>query len=81
MTTCRCIKSDSEARLAKIYVREAAHGGNGLLRDVVLRGRIALVVALADTVDLLVEFRTVVVTVCIESSASRAEYTRSTNVL
>ena len=44
-------------------VREAAHGGNGLLRDVVLRGRIALVVALADTVDLLVEFGTVVVTV------------------
>ena len=62
-------------------VREAAHGSNGLLRDVVLRGRIAFVVALADTVDLLVEFRTVVVTVCIESSASRAEYTRSTNVL
>ena len=62
-------------------VREATHGRDGLLGDVGVGRSVALVVSGTDTVDLLVELRTVVVTVCIESSASRAEYTRSTNVL
>ena len=47
-------------------VREATHGRDGLLGDVVLRRGVALVVALANAVDLLVELRAVVVAVCIK---------------
>ena len=45
-------------------VREATHGRDRLLGDVVLRGRVAVVAAEADAVDLLVDLGTVVVTVC-----------------
>ena len=44
-------------------VREATHGRNGLLRDIVFRRGVGLVGATANTVDLLVELRTVVVAV------------------
>ena len=46
-------------------VREATHRRDSLLGDVVLRRGVALVVALANAVDLLVELRAVVVAVCI----------------
>ena len=45
-------------------VREAAHGRDRLLGDVVLGGRVAVVAAETDAVDLLVDLGTVVVTVC-----------------
>ena len=45
-------------------VREATHGRDRLLGDVVLGGRVAVVAAEADAVDLLVDLGTVVVTVC-----------------
>ena len=45
-------------------VREATHGRDGLLGDVGVGRSVALVVSGTDTVDLLVELRTVVVTVC-----------------
>ena len=45
-------------------VREATHGRDGLLGDVGVRRGVALVVSGTDTVDLLVELRAVVVTVC-----------------
>lgn len=45
-------------------MREATKRGDGLLGDIVLSGGVTLVVAAADTVDLLVELRAVVVTVC-----------------
>ena len=44
-------------------VGEATHGSNALLRDVMLSRGVGVVVAPANTVDLLVELRTVVVTV------------------
>ena len=44
-------------------VRETTHGGNVLLGDVVFSRGVGFVVATVDTVDLFVEFRTVVVTV------------------
>ena len=46
-------------------VREATHRRDSLLGDVVLRRGVALVVALANAVDLLVELRAVVVAVCV----------------
>ena len=46
-------------------VREATHGRNCLLGNIRLRRRVCFVVALANTVDLLVDLRTVVVTVYI----------------
>ena len=45
-------------------VREASHGSDGLLGDVRFGGGVGLIVARTDTVDLLVELRAVVVTVC-----------------
>lgn len=42
---------------------EATHGCDPLLGDIVLGGSIAIVVACTDTVNLLVELRSVVVTV------------------
>ena len=54
---------DEEVVLHDTVVREATHGRDGLLRHIRLRRGVLLVVALADTVDLLVELRTVVVTV------------------
>ena len=45
-------------------VREATHGRDRLLGDVVLGGRVAVVAAETDAVDLLVDLGTVVVTVC-----------------
>ena len=50
-------------------VREATHGRDGLLGDVGVRRGVALVVSGTDTVDLLVELRTVVVTVYVPWSA------------
>ena len=44
-------------------VREATHGCDRLLGDIVLRRRVTLIVALANAVNLLVELRSVVVTV------------------
>ena len=55
---------DDEVVLDDTVVREAAHRGDGLLRHIRLRRRVRLVLALANAVDLLVELRTVVVTVC-----------------
>ena len=50
-------------------VREATHGRDGLLGDVRVRRGVTLVVGSTDTVDLLVELRTVVVTVYVPWSA------------
>ena len=44
-------------------VGEATHGSNALLRDVMLSRGVGVVVAPANTVDLLVEFRTVMVAI------------------
>ena len=44
-------------------VGEATHGGDGLLGDVGVGGGVAIIISSTDTVDLLVELRTVVVTV------------------
>ena len=49
--------------LDNTVVREATHGRDGLLRDIVFRRGVGLVGATAYTVDLLVELRTVVVAV------------------
>ena len=48
-------------------VGEATHGGDGLLRDIVLSRCVTIVLATADAVDLLVELGTVVVTVCLQN--------------
>ena len=53
-----------EVVLDDTVVGEATHWGDGLLRDIVLGGRVRIVATAADTVDLLVELRAVVVTVC-----------------
>ena len=45
-------------------VREATHGCNRLLGDIMLGRRVAIILTTADTVDLLVDLRTVVVAVC-----------------
>ena len=55
-----------EVVLDNTVVGEATHGRDDLLGDVVLRRGVALVVALANAVDLLVELRAVVVAVCIK---------------
>ena len=47
-------------------VGEATHGRDGLLGDVSVGRGVALVVSSTDTVDLLVELRTMVVTVCMK---------------
>ena len=52
-----------EVVLDDTVMRETTHGSDRLLGDIVLSGRVGLVRAAADTVDLLVELRTVVVTV------------------
>lgn len=53
-----------EVILHNTVVREATHRRDGLLRDVRVRGSITRISARADAVNLLVEFRTMVVTVC-----------------
>ena len=60
----RALENDKVV-LDDTVVREATHRRDGLLGDVVLRRGVALVVALANAVDLLVELRAVVVAVCI----------------
>ena len=45
-------------------VGEATHGSNALLGDIMLSRGVGVVVAPANAVDLLVELRAVVVTVC-----------------
>ena len=45
-------------------VGEATHGSNALLGDIMLSRGVGVVVAPANAVDLLVEFGTVMVTVC-----------------
>ena len=52
-----------EVVLDDTVMRETTHGSDRLLGDIVLSRRVGLVRAAADTVDLLVELRTVVVTV------------------
>ena len=52
-----------EVVLDDTVVREATHRRNSLLRDIVLSRCVGLVSTTADTVDLLVEFGTVVVAV------------------
>lgn len=44
-------------------VREATHGCDGLLGDIVLGGGVGVIITSTDAVDLLVKFRSVVVTV------------------
>ena len=53
-----------EVVLNNTVVGEATHGRDDLLGDVVLSRCIALIVALAETVDLLVKLRAVMVAVC-----------------
>ena len=54
---------DNKVVLDDTVVREASHGSDGLLGDVRFGGGVGLIVARTDTVDLLVEFGTVVVAV------------------
>ena len=54
---------DDEVVLDDTVVREAAHRGDRLRRHVGLGRRVRCILAAADTVDLLVELRTVVVAV------------------
>ena len=49
-------------------VGEATHGSNALLGDIMLSRGVGVVVAPANAVDLLVELRAVVVTVCTQPS-------------
>ena len=58
----RALENDKVV-LDDTVVRETTHGRNVLLGDVVFSRGVGFVVATADTVDLLVEFGTVVVTV------------------
>ena len=58
---------DDEVVLDNTIVRETTHGRNVLLGDVVFSRGVGFVIATADTVDLLVEFRTVVVTVYVHT--------------
>ena len=58
----RALENDKVV-LDDTVVREASHGGDGLLGDVRFGGGVGLIVARTDTVDLLVEFGTVVVAV------------------
>ena len=51
-------------------VREATHGCNRLLGDIVLGRCVAIILTTADTVDLLVKLRTVVVAVCTAPSVA-----------
>ena len=60
----------NEVVLDDTVMGEATHGCDRLLRDVVLSSRVTLVVTLADTVDLLVKLRTVVVAVCTAPSVA-----------
>ena len=55
---------DEEVVLDDTVVGEATHGSNALLGDIMLSRGVGVVVAPANAVDLLVELRTVVVTVC-----------------
>ena len=61
---------DKEVVLDDTVVGEATHGRDLLVGDVRLGGRVGDILARADTVDLLVEFGTVVVTVCSSSNLS-----------
>jgi hypothetical protein len=54
---------DKEVVLDDTVVGEATHGGDDLLGNIGLGGCVALVASSTDTVDLLVELRSVVVTV------------------
>lgn len=47
-------------------MREAAHGCDSLLGDVVLSGGVLLILTRTNAVDLLVDLRSVVVTVCMQ---------------
>lgn len=51
-------------------VREATHGCNRLLGDIVLGRCVAIILTTADTVDLLVKLRTVMVAVCTAPSVA-----------
>ena len=55
-------------------VGEATHRSDGLLGDIVLSRGVSLVITTADTVDLLVELRTVVVTVYAHKSVNAMVY-------
>ena len=59
---------DKEVVLDDTVVGEATHGRDLLVGDVRLGGRVGDILARADTVDLLVELGTVVVTVCSSSN-------------
>lgn len=54
---------DEEVILDDTVVGEATHGGNDLLGDIRLGGRVAVVARSTNAVDLLVELCSVVVTV------------------
>lgn len=45
-------------------MRETTQGGNSLLRNVVLGGGVVIIFAEANTIDLLVDLRSVVITIC-----------------
>ena len=53
-----------EVVLNDTVMRETAQWCNGLLRNVVLGGGIIFRFTEADTIDLLVDFRSVVITIC-----------------
>lgn len=55
---------EEEVVLNDAVVGETTQGSDLLLGDVVLSGGIVILVAEANTIDLLVDFRSVVVTIC-----------------
>ena len=55
---------DKEVVLDNTVVGEATHGRDRLLGNIVLGRRVSIVLAAANPIDLLVELRTVMVTVC-----------------
>ena len=55
---------EEEVVLYDAVVGETTQGSDGLLRDIVIGGGVVLLSAETDTVDLLVDLRSVVVTIC-----------------
>lgn len=63
--TSNATLENQEIVLHNTVMREATHGGDRLLRRVEFGGGVVFVVALSDAVDLLVDLRSVVITVCV----------------
>ena len=62
---------EEEVVLNYAVVRETTQGSDRLLGDVVLSAGIVVLVAEADTVDLLIDLRSMVVTICEGEGLSR----------